>query len=326
MDKNFSRPMPKTPLMPNKKILILTTGGTIAGSGDDHLKGSSYQAGALNGETLLSLLPSIQETLEVQEIAQIDSVEITPHIWKMLLESLHSKALEYDGFVITHGTDTMEESAFALDLLYKKDKPVVLVGAMRPSNALGSDGMKNLCNGIALASQSPYRGVMVLMNDKIYNPHTLYKAHTYNLDAFASRNGGEIGYVLDGCVKFFYHPLPSIPLPFEPQDLESLPKVEIVYLYAGIEELPQFSHKVDGLVIAGCGAGNIPSKIKSSLLQLQDDGIKILACTRGSQGFVTQSDFIPAYGLSVPKARILLALCLKHSFTQEAIQEIFSHF
>lgn len=323
MGKNFSPPMLKASPMKNKKILILTTGGTIAGSGENSLLGSNYRAGTISGEAILNSIPPMQEHLDVQEIAQIDSIEIHEGIWNALLKTLKDKFQDYDGFIVTHGTDTMEESAFVIDLLYHGSKPVVFVGAMRPSNAIGSDGIKNLCNAIALASNSTSQGVMVLINDKVYNPQTIYKSHTHNLDAFASRNSGTMGYVLDGEARFFYHRT-KVSLPFK--DLKSLPRVEIVYIYAGMETLPSFSPKPQGLVIMGCGAGNIPSKIKAELAKFQAQGIQIVACSRGNEGFILKSEFIPSYGLSAPKARILLALCLKHLFNTSQIQETFALF
>lgn len=309
-----------------KKILILTTGGTIAGNAQDTLKSAQYTAGAMKGSALLEALPPMQEHLEVQEIAQIDSIEMHAKVWWDLLLALNQN---YDGFVITHGTDTMEESSFVLDLLYKGDKAVVFVGAMRPSNALGSDGVKNLCNAIALASKSPLQGVFVLMNDKIYHPSNIYKAHTHNVDAFKARNGGEIGYVLDLGVKFFSQ-IPRKILPFQ-SHLDSifsspLPPVEILYLYAGIQDLPSWNHKIQGLIIAGCGAGNIPSKINQKLRILHKEGIQIVACSRGNEGFVYESEFIPSYGLNLAKARILLSLCLKFTQSQAEIKRIFEQF
>lgn len=310
-----------------KKILILTTGGTIAGSAEDSLQSAQYTAGAIQGSTLLDALPPMQEDLSVQEIAQIDSIEMNAKIWRDLLLALKQ---DYDGFVITHGTDTMEESSFLIDLLYQGSKPVVFVGAMRPSNALGSDGAKNLCNAIALASNPDSKGVMVLMNDKVYHPKNIYKAHTHNPDAFKARNGGAIGYVLDAKVRFFSQMQKSV-LPFALKDLDSLfleplPCVEIAYIYAGIEDLPLWKHKISGLVIAGCGAGNIPSRIQEKLQNLKKEGIQIVACSRGSEGFVCESEFIPSYGLNIAKARILLSLCLKFTQKQEEIRSVFAQF
>lgn len=310
-----------------KKILILTTGGTIAGSAGDSLQSAQYTAGAIKGSALLSALPPMQEDLSVQEIAQIDSIEMNAKIWCDLLLALRQN---YDGFVITHGTDTLEESSFLIDLLHQGDRPVVFVGAMRPSNALGSDGAKNLCNAISLASNPDSKGVMVLMNDKIYHPKSIYKAHTHNPDAFKSRNGGEIGYVLDSKVRFFSQVQKSF-FPFKVQDLssifsKSLPCVEVAYIYAGIEDLPSWKHKVSGLVIAGCGAGNIPLCIQEKLQILKEEGLQIVVCSRGSEGFVYESEFIPSYGLSITKARILLSLCLKFTQKQKEIRAIFEQF
>lgn len=313
----------------HKSILILTTGGTIAGSSDDPSLSAHYQAGLVKGSALIASLPPIQSKLSVQEIAQIDSIEMTPQIWQTLLQTLSKESSSYDGFVITHGTDTMEESAFVIDLLYKGTKPVILVGSMRPSNALGSDSAKNLYNAITLASHPKASGVMVLMNDKIYNPQTLYKSHTHNLDAFRSRNSGDLGYMIDFFVQFFALP-PRRKWPFELTDLESLPDVPIVYLYAGIQDLPNWQSlhcsPPQGLVIAGCGAGNLPTCIKNQLQLLQDQGTQIVIGSRVNEGVVLESDFIPSFGLHIAKARILLALCLKHSLSKEEIKKIFSLF
>lgn len=307
---------------PQKRIHILTTGGTIAGSSTDSLKSSQYTAGTIKGSSLIDALPPMEEELSIQEIAQIDSIEINASIWQALLLALKQ---DYDGFVITHGTDTIEESAFVIDMLYLQDKPVVFVGAMRPSNALGSDGVKNLCNAIALASSASFKGVVVLMNDKIYNPKTIYKAHTHNLDAFKSRNTGEMGYVLDGIVHFFFQPQ-RITIPFEIENLSLLPCVEIVYIYGGMKDLPSWNHKIHGLVIAGCGAGNIPSHIREKLRALREQGAEIVACSRGNEGFVYENEFISSHGLSLTKARILLALCLQSHYSQDKIKAIFQRF
>lgn len=309
--------------MHNKKILILSTGGTIAGKGEDTLNSSKYEAGAIGADTLIESLPPMGVFLCAQEIAQIDSIEMNALIWQKILEILLENEKEFDGFVITHGTDTMEESSFALDLLYQGEKPVVFVGAMRPSNAISSDGIKNLCNAITLASSGKLQGVAVLMNDKIFDPKTIYKSHTYNLDAFKSRNGGEMGYVLDQRVRFFHSPKRH-DLGFK--HFKTMSQVEIVYIYAGIEDLPKWNHPIKGLVIVGCGAGNIPQVIREKLRELQTQGVQIIACSRGNEGFVLENEFIPSFGLNPPKARILLALCLQSRKTKEEIKDIFSLF
>lgn len=294
-------------------ILILSTGGTIAGEAQDNLYSSKYQAGVLSIDKLLDSLPPFQAKITYEEIARIDSVDMDFSIWhKLATTILNSKA---DAFVITHGTDTLEESAFFLDLIFKS-KPVIFTCAMRPHNAIGSDGIKNLCNAISLAIYAHTHcnnGVKALCNDYIYDS-SIFKIHTHNLNAFSSNHS--LGYVLDGEVLGLKDTKPS-PTLFLPN---SLPQVEVLYTYAGMKD---FSCNAQGLIVIGSGAGSIPSSILPKLRAFKQNGRVIINATRVPYGFVTQSEFIPSFSLSPLKAKILLELCLANGYSPHQIKETF---
>lgn len=300
------------PQMPSK-ILLLSTGGTIAGLAPNSGTSSIYTPAELSADSLLATLPLSDYELSVKEIAQIDSVDMDFEVWSKLVKAIE-EAKDVAGIVITHGTDSMEESVLFLSVVLEPKVPIVLVGAMRPSNAIGSDGSKNLCNALALATQAK-AGVYVLNNDFVFD-YQVRKSHTHNLNAFTSP--APMGYVLDG--KYFanYEPSakPHLPMP------QSLPKVECVYTYAGIEEFA-LSEGVQGVVLVGSGAGSIPSKLLGKLNELERSGISIVICTRVAEGRVVSERFIPSFSLTPPKARILLALCIANGLDKEEMKRMF---
>lgn len=306
MEKSSSLQMPS-------KILLLSTGGTIAGLAKEETTSSVYQAGELSGASLLHSLPQQNYELEVQEIAQIDSVDMDFSIWSKLVRAIE-EAKDIEGIVITHGTDSMEESVFFLSVVLEPKVPIVLVGAMRPSNAIGSDGSKNLCNALSLTTQAK-AGVYVLNNDYVFD-YSVRKSHTHNLNAFSSPS--PMGYVLDG--KYFanYEPSkkPHLSMP------SNLPKVECIYTYAGIEDF-SLSEGVQGMVLIGSGAGSIPSKLLGKLRELEASGIAIVVSTRVAEGRVVADRFIPSFSLTPPKARILLALCIANGLDKEEMKRMF---
>lgn len=298
--------------MPSK-ILLLSTGGTIAGIAPNEATSSVYQPAQLPIQALLQSLPNQELELDYQEIAQIDSVDMDFSIWQKLTRAIE-EAKGYEGIVITHGTDSMEESVFFLSLVLNPQIPIVLVGAMRPSNAIGSDGSKNLCNALFLATQAK-AGVYMLNNDYVFDS-SVYKSHTHNLNAFSSPY--PLGYVLDGKYYPNHDPKSKITLPLP----SALPKVECIYTYAGIEDFA-LSEGVKGVVVIGSGAGSIPSKLIDKLERLRESGVAIVISTRVAQGRVVADRFIPSFSLTPPKARILLALCLANNKSEEEIKKIF---
>ncbi|EJE1584203.1 type II asparaginase, partial [Campylobacter upsaliensis] len=259
------------------KVAILATGGTIAGSIDSAVATTGYTAGVVGVDVLIKAVPEIQNLakIEGQQIANIDSSNMRDEIWLKLAQEINKLfASGVDGVVITHGTDTMEETAYFLNLTIKSDKPVVLVGAMRPSTAISADGPKNLYNAVALAADKNAKGVMVAMNDKIQSARAVVKTHTLNVDAFSSPDFGDMGYIVDGKV-YFYNNVAKAhtkKTPFDVKNLKELPKVDILYSYSndgsGVAAKALFENGTKGIVVAGSGAGSIHEAQKEVLKEL----------------------------------------------------------
>lgn len=326
-------------------IMILATGGTIAGEAKTKLQTTDYKSGSLSVELLIKAIPQLQciANIHTKQIANIDSADMTDLIWLELAKSINSllEDSKIDGIVVTHGTDTMEETAYFLNLVIKSDKPVVLTGAMRPATAMSADGPKNLYNAISLASDknAKGKGVMIVMNDKIHSAREATKMHTLNVESFQSPNSGEMGYIVDGKVFLKAINLKSHTLqtPFSIENLDSLPKVDIVYTYSNdgskvaIEAFLKAGSK--GLVIAGSGAGSIHKNQKEYLIDLlKEKELKVVKSSRVGSGMVLLSEeenaqgFIAANDLNPQKARILLMLSLTKTSDSRKIAEYFERF
>ena len=320
------------------KIAILATGGTIAGSIDSAVATTGYTAGVVGVDMLIKAVPEIQNLakIEGQQITNIDSSNMRDEIWLKLAQEINKLfASGVDGVVITHGTDTMEETAYFLNLTIKSDKPVVLVGAMRPSTAISADGPKNLYNAVALATNKNAKGVMVAMNDKIQSARGVVKTHTLNVDAFSSPDFGDLGYIVDGKV-YFYNNVAKTDTkkaPFDVKNLKELPKVDILYTYSndgsGVAAKALFENGTKGIVVAGSGAGSIHEAQKEVLKELLAKGLKVAVSSRVVAGRVVVSEadkklgFISAEDLNPQKARILLMLALTKTNDPKKIQEYF---
>lgn len=325
-------------------IVILATGGTIAGSADSELQTTGYKAGAVGVDVLVNAVPQIKEIAQIkgEQIANIDSADMSDEIWLKLVKRVNEllASPEVDGVVITHGTDTMEETAFFLHLTIKSDKPVVLVGAMRPSTAMSADGPKNLYNAVALAAHadSRGRGVMVAMNDRIQSARYVSKIHALNVNAFASPNAGDMGYILDGRVIFYTMPTKAhtTQSEFDVSELRSLPKVDILYSYANdgssVAAQALFNQGTKGIVVAGTGAGSIHKDHKDMLKKLMQNGLVVVQSSRVNNGFITANEsdsefgFIGSGDLNPQKARVLLMLALTKTDNPKRIAEIFSQY
>ncbi|EOA2509199.1 type II asparaginase [Campylobacter upsaliensis] len=326
--------------MAEPKVAILATGGTIAGSIDSAVATTGYTAGVVGVDVLIKAVPEIQNLakIEGQQIANIDSSNMRDEIWLKLAQEINKLfASGVDGVVITHGTDTMEETAYFLNLTIKSDKPVVLVGAMRPSTAISADGPKNLYNAVALAADKNARGkgVMVAMNDKIQSARAVVKTHTLNVDAFSSPDFGDMGYIVDGKV-YFYNNVAKAhtkKTPFDVKNLKELPKVDILYSYSndgsGVAAKALFENGTKGIVVAGSGAGSIHEAQKEVLKELLTKGLKVAVSSRVVAGRVAVSEadkklgFISAEDLNPQKARVLLMLALTKTNDVKKIQEYF---
>ncbi|EOB1174641.1 TPA: type II asparaginase [Campylobacter jejuni] len=322
------------------RITILGTGGTIAGFIDSTIATTGYTAGAIDIDVLIKAVPQIRDLADIswEQIANIDSSNMCDEIWLRLAKKIAKLFAEgIDGVVITHGTDTMEETAYFLNLTIKSDKPVVLVGAMRPSTAISADGPKNLYNAVALVAnkEAKNKGVMVAINDKILSARGVVKTHSLNVDAFSSPDFGDLGYIVDGKV-FFYNNVTKAHTknaPFDVSKLTSLPKVDILYSYSndgsGVAAKALFEHGTKGIVVAGSGAGSIHKNQKDVLKELLKKGLKVVVSSRVVAGCVAVSDsdeklgFISAEDLNPQKARVLLILALTKTSDPKKIQEYF---
>lgn len=322
------------------RIAILGTGGTIAGFIDSTIATTGYTAGAIDIDVLIKAVPQIRDLADIswEQIANIDSSNMCDEIWLRLAKKIAKLFAEgIDGVVITHGTDTMEETAYFLNLTIKSDKPVVLVGAMRPSTAISADGPKNLYNAVALVAnkEAKNKGVMVAINDKILSARGVVKTHSLNVDAFSSPDFGDLGYIVDGKV-FFYNNVTKAHTKnalFDVSKLTSLPKVDILYSYSndgsGVAAKALFEHGTKGIVVAGSGAGSIHKNQKDVLKELLKKGLKVVVSSRVVAGCVAVSDsdeklgFISAEDLNPQKARVLLILALTKTSDPKKIQEYF---
>ena len=322
-----------------KNILVIGTGGTIAGLGHEGTT-SGYQSAQVDIQDLIQEIDGIKSIANVKskDLFSVDSCDITIDNLKELVEYINaeSKKDTVDGFVITHGTDTMEESAYLLNLTLKTDKPVVLTGSMRPGSALSADGPLNLCQAVALAANEDAKGkgVLVTLCDGIYGARDVSKINTFRTDAFSQRDLGCLGYMQDQKA-FFYssslkkHTTESV---FEISTNSKIPTVEIVYFYLGANpKILEFaaSH-ADGLVVAGAGCGGTSNEWEEKIQKLVNDGYPIVRTSRIGNGLVTfEEDKICAKGiysnnLNPQKSRILLSLALMQTNDIYEIQKIFN--
>jgi L-asparaginase len=324
------------------RVIILGTGGTIAGQGMNST-GAGYIPAKLSIDTLLKDIPSINTiaNIKAEQIVSVGSYDMTIEIWIKLARRINEifAKNEADGVVITHGTDTQEETAYFLNLTIKSDKPVVLTGAMRAATAISADGPKNLYDAIVVACdpQSKGKGVMVCFNGNLYDGKNVVKVNTTNVNAFASPNTGPIGQVYDGNVVYYTETLnkKSINSPFDVSKRETLPRVEIAYMYvdASASAIYAFiNDKVDGLIIAGSGDGSFNKSILSAVDTAVKKGIIVVRSSRVVAGRVTQFNqvfddkklgTIASDDLNPQKARILLMLALTITKDKDQIQKMF---
>lgn len=322
--------------MRKPKILVLATGGTIAGSAPSPSDVTGYRAGVIGVDTLLSAVPAIQSFADVEgeQLCNIDSKDMTDEIWRRLTARVNEIAAknEADGVVITHGTDTMEETAFFLSLTVKTEKPVVLTGAMLPATAKNADGPKNLLDAVRVAAspESVGKGVLVVMNGEIFAAREVTKTHTMKIDAFASPDFSLLGRVDEDGVLFERAPRLS-PLHFSAES--PLPRVDILYGHEGddgalVEAALHAGTK--GIVYAGMGNGNIPAKAEKALAKASEKGIIVVRASRSNSGAVVPADpsytaagFIDSGMLNPQKARVLLRLALGQTGNREEVQQIF---
>ncbi len=323
-------------------IALLATGGTIAGSGASASLGS-YKSGELGIIELLKAIPSLNKIARIQgeQISNSGSQDMNEEIWfklaKRAQELLDNSRIQ--GVVITHGTDTLEESAYFLNLVLRSTKPVVLVGAMRNASSLSADGALNLYNALSVAidEKSANKGVLVVMDDSIFSAREAIKTHTTHTSTFKALNSGAIGSVYYGKVCYYMQPLRkhTIESEFSLSQLKTpLPKVDIIYTHAGMTpDLFQASlnSHAKGVVIAGVGNGNVSAGFLKAMQEASEMGVVIVRSSRVGSGEITSGEiddkaFITSDNLNPQKARVLLQLALTKTNNKEKIQEMFEEY
>lgn len=326
------------------KVYILATGGTIAGTGAS-ATASGYTAGKVAIQSLIDAVPQIADVADVkgEQIVSIGSQDMNDQVWLTLAKKINTLLAtdSVDGIVVTHGSDTMEETAYFLNLTVHNNKPVVLTGAMRPSTAISADGPLNLYNSVCTAADpsSKGRGVMIVMNGLILGAEATQKMNTVDVQTFQAPDQGPLGYVYDSKPHYTMstlkkHTTESV---FDVAGLDSLPKVGIVYSYADVQSDtvdPFLSNGYEGIVHAGVGNGNIHKNVFPKLDEAVKNGIVVVRSSRCPTGPVTLDDevddtahkFVASWELNPQKARVLLKLALTKTHDWKKIQEYFEEY
>lgn len=325
--------------LPN--IAVLATGGTIAGTGTS-ATGSAYTAGKVEVNHLIKAVPTLANIANITpfQIASIGSQDMSDEVQLKLAKTINKDCDKFDGFVITHGTDTLEETAYFLQLTNQCHKPIVLVGAMLPSTALGADGPRNLYNAVVTASdpKTSEQGIVVAMNNIVITARDVIKTNTVQVDTFKPANYGIIGTIFNNQVNYTTHPPQSNQnVPFDITHITTLPKVGIVYNHSGVDSTQAdalIKAGYRGIVSAGVGNGNIHKDLWKALELATEKGIIVVRSSRVPTGATTKNGevddiaqhWVSAGDLNPQKARILLQLSLTKTHNWETIQQYFDKY
>jgi L-asparaginase len=325
------------------RVAFVATGGTIAGAGG---AGYGYTSGELGVNDLIGAVPELDKLAELsaEQIANIGSQDMNDRVWLDLAHRVNELLADArtQGVVITHGTDTMEETAYFLSLVVKSDKPVVLVGAMRPATAIGADGPANIYNAVSTVVDpgARGRGVLVVLNDKIHFARNVTKTKTTALDTFASPNRGPAGLVHSGSITWFSrldrrHTVRS---ELSVDGVAQLPVVEILYAHSNMgTAMVEAAVKggAEGIVVAGMGNGNMPRSALETLARAAELGrVVVVRSTRLESGLVLRNNevdddalsFVASGELNPAKARPLLQLALLKTRDPNEVQRMFDEY
>lgn len=317
-------------------IRVLATGGTIAGIAGSAI-GVEYRSGEIGIDAYLEQVGGLglSASLSGRQIANIDSADMGPAVWNRLhpacIDALADD--DCDGVIVTHGTDTLEETAFLLDLTLPVVKPVVVVGAMRPADAVGYDGLRNFANAVRVAGDpaAAGRGVLAVMGDRVFAARDVRKVRTRGAEAFRGFPRESVGLVTPASLQWFGAPWRGGGQLFAWSD--DLPRVAIAYAHADLragDVIAQRGQDIRGLVIAGVGEGNMPLDVRRALADLAARGVPVVRASRTEEGLVDREEsdaadgFVAARALNPQKARILLQVCLANGLAEPAaIQRAF---
>lgn len=325
----------------NKRIVILATGGTISAGGEEGAT-TGYTDGAFDIDALVAGIPNIGRLarLSGEQVLNISSADITLDDWLMLAERINTLSMreDVDGFVVTHGTDTLDETAYFLNLAVKTKKPVVVTGAMRPATATSADGPLNLYQAVALAAsnKSHGRGVMVAFADAVFGGRDVQKINNFKADAFNSRDFGCLGYMRSDEVYFVNQSTKrhTVDTEFDVSSRTHLPQVAVAYFHVGAEPgiLDYMQGRADGIVIAGAG-GSAYSKEWLETVKRISGKIPVVRSTRVSNGITIYDEAMDREGgtiwsgtLPPQKAKVLLTMALTRTKDREEIQRMFEEY
>ena len=322
-------------------VVVLATGGTIAGAGASAANSATYQAAKVPVDKLIAGVPQLADVANVrgEQVFQIASESFTNEKLVALGKRVAALAKDpaVDGIVITHGTDTLEETSFFLTLVVRTDKPIVVVGSMRPGTAMSADGTLNLYDAVVMASdkESRGKGVLVSMNDDILSGRDATKRVNIKTNAFMSQ-WGALGSVVEGKTYWFRAPVKRHTLnsEFDIEKIDTLPMVSIVY---GSGEMGTALYEAAGkagakaIINAGTGNGSVPDYAVDTLRKLRSSGVQVIRSARVPDGFVLRNseqpddkyDWVVAHDLNPQKAKILAALALTQTSDPKEIQRIF---
>ncbi len=323
-------------------VVVLATGGTIAGAGANAQASATYQAAKVPVDKLIAGIPELKDIARVrgEQVFQIASESFTnEHLLTLGKRvSALAKQADVDGIVITHGTDTLEETAYFLNLVVRTDKPIVVVGSMRPGTAMSADGMLNLFDAVvvAAASEAHGKGVLVSMNDEIHTGRDVTKAINIKTEAFKSP-WGPLGMVVEGRTYWFRMPAKrhTVNSEFDIDQIDALAPVEIVYGYGNATDLAYSTFAQSGtkaIVHAGTGNGSVSNRVAPALVELRKKGVQIIRSSRVTGGgFVIRNaeqpddkyDWIVAHDLNPQKAKILAAVALTKTRDSKELQRMF---
>ena len=306
---------------PASVVVVIGTGGTIAGTAARPQDHTGYTAGALPAKALIAAVPALAgQALESESLAQIDSCDMDHTTWQRLALAVQRQLARADvaAVVITHGTDTLEETALFLHLTVRADKPVVLTAAMRPASALSPDGPQNLVDALSVARHPGARGVLAVLGSVVHGATDLRKVHGYRVDAFSSGDGGPLALVQDGGLRVLrnWPEVAAVHANALTVDPANWPVVDIVTSHAGaraatVDALVAAGAR--GIVFAGTGNGSVHAALRAAARQAMQRGVRVLRASRCLMGGVVgaPADALPAAGdLTPAQARVALMLQL----------------
>ncbi len=300
-------------------LVIIGTGGTIAGASGSATDNVGYKAGSLSVESLVGAVPALAaRSLEAEQLAQLDSKDMDHGTWARLARRVreHLDRPEVRGVVITHGTDTLEETAYLLQRVLAPEKPVVLTAAMRPATAIQADGPQNLLDAVAVAESEGARGVIVVVAGQVWSGLELRKSHSYRLDAFeAGPDAGPLAVVEEGAVRRFrdWPAGEALGAALLPEDATQWPWVEVLGSHAGADARSLEAWRaagLQGLVLACTGNGTVNRALETPVRALKQAGVPVWRTTRCAQGRIVGAEDEPAAALSPWAARVELMLSL----------------